>query len=111
MTASTGFNDLNKTITKNNTFYNPNKSKLNNLNKIILNNNSTNQLQLQLKNLIRTKNNFFSNSDNNNLINIIDNQNKTTSHLFQHRSFGKIKTDFPNISNLQNFSTKNKNKL
>ena len=111
MTASTGFNDLNKTITKNNTFYNPNKSKLNNLNKIILNNNSTNQLQLQLKNLIRTKNNFFSNSDNNNLINIIDNQNKTTSHIFQHRSFGKIKTDFPNISNLQNFSTKNKNNL
>ena len=119
MTASTGFNDFNRTLSKNNTFYNPNMNKLNNLNKIILNlgNDSTKKSKFQqrdgFKNATRNDKKFFTNLRNNNLINIIDNMNKTSSHIFQRNKLKKAKSYYPSIipnNKPQSISTKNANK-
>ena len=119
MTASTSFNDFNRTLSKNNTFYNPNMNKLNFLNKINLNlgNDSTKKLKFQqkggFKNVTRNDKKFFTNLRNNNLINIIDNMNKTSSHIFQSNKVKKTKSDYPSIipnNKPQIISTKNTNK-
>ena len=119
MTASTGFNDFNRTLSKNNTFYNPNMNKLNNLNKINLNlgNDTTKKMKFQqiggFKNTTRNDKKFFTNLRNNNLINIRDNMNKTSTHIFQSNNLIKSKSDYPSIIpnyKPQSISTKHANK-
>ena len=119
MTASTGFNDFNRTLSKNNTFYNPNMNKLNKLNKINLNlgNDTTKKMKFQqiggFKNTTRNDKKFFTNLRNNNLINIRDNMNKTSTHIFQSNNLIKSKSDYPSIIpnyKPQSISTKHANK-